>query len=77
LVNRTTVVLEPGRKAHAVLTYLTADPDGGTPFIPTRLAVTPPDERSSTVLPWTHGPIVNQEAATHPGTYISAVAPGG
>lgn len=77
LVNRTTVVLEPGGMAHAVLTYLTADADSGPAFVPTRLAVTPPDERRSIVVPWTYGPIVNQEAATHPGTYITAVAPGG
>jgi Protein of unknown function (DUF4232) len=77
LVNRTTVVLEPGGKAHAVLTYLTAVADSGPVFVPTRLAVTPPDDRSSAVVAWTYGPIVNQEAATHPGTYITAVAPGG
>ncbi len=76
LVSSTRIVLAPGANAHATLTYLADDTASSSDFAATRLVVTPPDERSSTVLPWTYGPIVNQEGATHPGTYIMALTPG-
>ncbi|WP_322750448.1 MULTISPECIES: DUF4232 domain-containing protein [unclassified Frankia] len=76
LVSSTRIVLAPGANAHATLTYLADDTASSSDFAATRLGITPPDERSSTVLPWTYGPIVNQEGATHPGTYIMALTPG-
>jgi hypothetical protein len=73
LVPTATIVLGSGARAHATLTYLPANATSTPVFTPTRLVVTPPDERTSTVLAWTGGPIVRQDAATHPGTYITAV----
>jgi hypothetical protein len=79
LAARTLVVLAPGDRAHATLTYLPADPadgSGNVLFTPTTVALTPPDERTQLMVPWAGGPIVRQDGATHPGTYISALEPG-
>ncbi|MBE3201044.1 DUF4232 domain-containing protein [Frankia sp. CH37] len=73
-----TVTLAPGGTAHATLTYLPANPPGtaGVAFTPEALVVTAPDERESTRIAWTLGPLLRQDGATHPGTYISALQPG-
>ncbi|TCJ36647.1 DUF4232 domain-containing protein [Parafrankia sp. BMG5.11] len=79
LVNPTRVVLAPGERAHATLAYLPTDPGDGTGnpvFAPVTLVLTPPDERDSLSVPWTRGPVLRQDGATHPGTYISAFEPG-
>jgi hypothetical protein len=77
LVTPTALVLRPGAAAHADLTYLAPDPgDDGAAFVPTRLLVTPPDEFSTITLTWTRGPVIDQQAATHPGTFVTALAPG-
>ncbi len=70
--------LAPGAQAHATLTYLPTDPSDGTGnpvFSPTDLVLIPPDEQTSLIIPWTLGPVLGQDAATHPGTYISALEP--
>ncbi len=76
LVPPTTIVLAPGAAAHARLTYLPGDSADNLVFTPTTVVVIPPDQRTSRTVPWTGGPIVKQDEATHPGTYISALAPG-
>ncbi|MGF7234825.1 MAG: DUF4232 domain-containing protein [Frankia sp.] len=76
LVAPTTVVLASGATAHARLTYLPGEGPGTSIFTPTHLVVIPPNERTSETLSWALGPIVRQDGATHPGTYISALAPG-
>ncbi|WP_007510531.1 DUF4232 domain-containing protein [Pseudofrankia saprophytica] len=79
LVARTLIVLAPGDRAHATLTYLPTSPSDGTgnpAFTPATVALTPPDERTQLVVPWKGGPLVRQDGATHPGTYVSALEPG-
>ncbi|WP_235826459.1 DUF4232 domain-containing protein [Candidatus Frankia alpina] len=78
-VARRPITLAPGAQAHATLTYLPTDPSDGTGnpvFSPTALVFIPPDEQTSLIVPWTLGPVLRQDAATHPGTYISALEPG-
>jgi hypothetical protein len=75
-VPKTSVLLTPGGQAHALITYLPADPSDTSPFTPATVVVTPPDERTQLSIIWLGGPITYQDGATHPGTYISAIAPG-
>jgi hypothetical protein len=68
--------LQPGATAHANLTYLSPEQGDANVFTPTRLLVTPPGEVNAITLEWTRGPVLDQQAATHPGTYVTAVASG-
>lgn len=80
LVEPTRIILASGQQAYATLAYLPTDPTDGTGnpvFAPVSLILTPPDERASLSIPWTRGPVLRQDGATHPGTYISALEPGG
>ena len=65
------VRLQPGGTAHTTITWLS----GGS-WTPTTIRATPPDETRSASLAWPGGPVLRQDGATHPGTYISPVAPG-
>ncbi|MER5669721.1 DUF4232 domain-containing protein [Pseudonocardia alni] len=67
----TPVVVKPGGTAHTVITWLPGDS-----WTPTDIVVTAPDETTSTTLKWDQGPVLRQDGATHPGTYIHPVAPG-
>ncbi len=71
------VGLAPGGQAHAVLTYLAGpDPtcDQGSPWTPSTLTVTPPDDTTSVQIPWPGGSVDDcQTGATHPGSYIGPV----
>ncbi|MCK9901970.1 hypothetical protein CC117_24310 [Parafrankia colletiae] len=77
-VPATRIVLAPGAAAHATLSYLPLDPTqrDAVAFAPATLVLIPPDERTSLQVPWTRGPLLRQDGATHPGTYISALQPG-
>lgn len=67
-----TVRLDPGGTAQTVLNYLS--PDGtGEQWLPDHALVTPPDETHSVSLPWSFGPVLRQDAATHPGTFLHPV----
>jgi len=70
----TTATIASGSTAHAVLHFLT--PQEGTRWIPTRISVTPPDTTHQLASAWPGIPVLRQDAATHPGTYISAVLAG-
>jgi hypothetical protein len=81
-VKSAVVDVEPGMSAHVRLTYLTgADADAcdtGRTWVPTAVDVTLPVAGARPFeLPW-QGPKVDncQGGATHPGTYVSAIAPG-
>lgn len=70
------VRLAPGDRAHGTITFLpVAEGDPGA-FRPTEVVVTPPDGTTSTALPWTAGPVLRQDGATRPGTYLGPVEPG-
>lgn len=65
------VRLEPGGSAHTTIAWLS-----GGAWTPTTIRPTPPDETRSASLAWPGGPVLRQDAATCPGTYVSSVGPG-
>ena len=65
------VRLEPGGKATSYLTYLKSD--AATGWAVKSVVVTPPNTDQSQTFPWSGGPVVRQDAATHPGTFITPV----
>jgi hypothetical protein len=74
-----TVTLQPGAVAHFDLIYLpssSADIAAGSDDLNvTTMLITPPNDFSHAQLSWSHG-VLLQDAATHPGTYITPVASG-
>jgi hypothetical protein len=64
---------EPGVSVQFDITYLPWTKGSGTKFQPTSAVVTLPDETTSTTLKWPWGPVLLQDAATHPGTYVGPV----
>jgi len=65
------VRLEPNGKATSYLTFLKTDAANG--WAVKSVVVTPPNTTESQTFPWPGGPVVRQDAATHPGTYITPV----
>jgi Protein of unknown function (DUF4232) len=74
-VRYSTVTLRPGGTAHFNLIYLPFAPGDGTDIAVTTIVITPPNDFSHVELSW-HQSVLLQDAATHPGTYISPVSPG-
>jgi len=75
VVRYSKVTLKPGGRAHFDLIYLPAAAGDGTDIAVDKLVITPPDDFAHAELTW-HQPVLLQDAATHPGTYISPVLPG-
>ncbi|WP_406340850.1 DUF4232 domain-containing protein [Streptomyces sp. NBC_00648] len=67
------VTVRPGATTTFNIFYLPYAQGSGDEFKPTRIVVTPPGETHSHTLPWPVGSILLQDAATHPGTYVSPV----
>lgn len=65
------VVLEPGERAVANFTFLGSDEASG--WHVKSVAITPPHTYDTETFPWQQGALLKQDAATHPGTYISPV----
>lgn len=74
-VSYTNVVLPPGGVAHFSLTYLPFAPGDGTNIAVTEIVVTPPNTFTHTQLAWNRD-VLLQDAATHPGTFISPISAG-
>lgn len=55
--------------------HLPAAAGDGTDIAVAKLVITPPSDFTRAELTW-HQPVLLQDAATHPGTYISPVLPG-
>jgi hypothetical protein len=68
-----TVTLANGTSAHFTITYLTAQNGDSGAFRPTTVVMTAPNQRTSYDLPWRFGPVLKQDGATHPGTFIGPV----
>ena len=68
------VKLAPGGTAHTVITW--APPSTGSHWVPTKVLLSPPDDTKSAELPWSGGPVLRQDGATHPGTYFDPVQAG-
>jgi Protein of unknown function (DUF4232) len=69
------VTLRAGDSAHFSIKYLPFAAGDGTEIGVTSLAITPPNTYSSARLTWSAG-ILLQDAATHPGTYITPITAG-
>jgi hypothetical protein len=69
------VTLRAGDSAHFSIKYLPFAAGDGTEIGVTSLAMTPPNTYSSARLTWSAG-ILLQDAATHPGTYITPITAG-
>lgn len=67
------VRLAPGDRAAGSITFLPVAPGAPGAFPATEVVVTPPDETRSATLPWTAGPVLRQDGATRPGTYLGPV----
>lgn len=68
--------LAPGETAHSTITFLPADAGGQNAYRATKIWATPPDETHSVLLDWPAGPVLRQDGATRPGTYLGPVSPG-
>ncbi|MEU8891438.1 DUF4232 domain-containing protein [Streptomyces sp. NPDC048442] len=72
------LTLSPGGDAYFKITYLPYTAEGNTKaneFKAATITVTPPGETKSKDLPWPHKkPLLLQDAATHPGTYVGPVS---
>jgi hypothetical protein len=71
-----TIPLVPGASTQVTVTFLPWSANGNVAsnnFAPTTLVITLPNETKSYDLPWRWGHVLLQDAATHPGTYISPV----
>ncbi|CAM5603094.1 hypothetical protein GCM10010329_50770 [Streptomyces spiroverticillatus] len=76
-VKAKSLTLDPGGDAYFKVTYLPYTAEGNTPdaeFKTVTLIMTPPGETSSVSLRWPHKtPVLKQDAATHPGTFVGPV----
>lgn len=71
------IVLRSGQTAHAVLTWLPPSLRSQR-WVPGYVRVVVPTSRGPSfpmALPWHFGPVLRQDAATHPGTYIGPLRP--
>ena len=68
------VTLQPGGAGHFSVIYLPGD-SANTDITVTKLIITPPNDYTQAELTWNQS-VVLQDAATHPGTYISPVVAG-
>lgn len=75
------VELPPDGTAQAIITYLKYEHGdsgslGSTSWTPTSVAITPPGDAISLSAQWTpRDPVLRQDEASHPGTYIGPVTP--
>jgi predicted small secreted protein len=71
------LTLSPGGDAFFKVTYLPYTAEGNTKsneFKTATMTITPPGETESKDLPWPHKkPVLRQDGATHPGTYVGPV----
>ncbi|MFJ9563348.1 DUF4232 domain-containing protein [Streptomyces fuscichromogenes] len=65
------VTLANGAAADFPITFLESDETDA--FNPTTVVITAPNQRSSFDLPWHGGPVLLQDGATHPGTFVGPV----
>jgi hypothetical protein len=73
-VSYSVVTLQPGGTAHFGLIYLPGT-SASTDITVNRLVMTPPNDYAQAELTWNQS-VVLQDAATHPGTYITPVVAG-
>jgi len=73
------VTLQPAGTAHFDIIYLPGNPgdagNGNTDLAVTTVVITPPNDYTHAEVSWSQS-VLLQDAATHPGTYITPVVPG-
>jgi len=69
------LTLQPGRTAHFDLRYLPGVSGDGTNISVAKMVITPPNAYTQAEVTWNQ-PVLLQDAATHPGTYITPVVSG-
>ena len=69
------VTLQPGGTAHFDLTYLPGVSGDGTNITVAKIVITPPNDYTQAEVTWSQ-PVLLQDGATHPGTYITPVVSG-
>ncbi|MCO8303629.1 DUF4232 domain-containing protein [Streptomyces sp. RKCA744] len=71
------VTVSPGEQVAFDITFLASTRDDDRKFAPNQVVITPPNERGNLVLDWPYGgALLDQSAATHPGTFIGPVNAG-
>lgn len=72
------VVLRHGARAHARLTWLRDNTWGGWVPAYIRIVISTNHGQSLPIAtPWQYGAVLRQDGATHPGTYVDPIRPGG
>ncbi|MYT29560.1 MULTISPECIES: DUF4232 domain-containing protein [unclassified Streptomyces] len=73
-----TITLRPGDDmALVTVAILPVARHSAGAFLPSKVLITPPDERTHVTLAWPYGgAILDQSGATHPGTYVNPVGVG-
>ncbi|HEY0933095.1 MAG TPA: DUF4232 domain-containing protein [Trebonia sp.] len=69
------VTLQPGGTAHFDLRYLPGVSGDGTNLAVVKMVITPPNADTQAEVTWNQ-PVLLQDGATHPGTYITPVMTG-
>ncbi|MCA1220970.1 DUF4232 domain-containing protein [Streptomyces sp. 8L] len=68
-----TVTVQPGGSTSFTITYLPFEKGDGQEFDVKTIVITPPNETTSAKLAWDFQPVLRQDGATHPGTYVGPV----
>jgi hypothetical protein len=74
-VSYSQVTLQPGGTAHFTVIYVPKAPGDSGAIQVDKMVITPPNDFTQAEVTWNQS-VVLQDGATHPGTYITPVAPG-
>lgn len=67
------VTLARGASTSFTITYMPFSPGSGQQLDVKTIVITPPNETHSTDVPWEFQPVLLQDGATHPATYVGPV----
>lgn len=67
------VTVKPGGSTSFTITYMPFTKGSGEQVDVTTLVITPPNETHSTRMVWDFQPVLRQDGATHPATYVGPV----
>ncbi|MBY8880306.1 DUF4232 domain-containing protein [Actinacidiphila acidipaludis] len=67
------VTVAPGASTSFTVTYMPYSAGSGQQIDVKTIVITPPNETHSTDLPWEFQPVLLQDGATHPATYVGPV----
>ncbi|MFF3273518.1 DUF4232 domain-containing protein [Streptomyces chrestomyceticus] len=67
------IVLGPGDSTDFTINLGMAKENAEGSWKPATVAVTPPNETTALILKWPWGPLVHQDGATHPATFVNPI----